>query len=149
MLTKNEICTLINIFIADPTQADLFCGFCITQGFVAFKAVQAKENSYHNQHPTNHLLLLAIEVFGCLNKQADVFLHGCANAMWDFKRPKGPPFFLLVTFLHKKISITLQKIQASSILNHSIAIGLTTSQLSPLQDNPPITMANLLQTVDY
>jgi hypothetical protein len=117
VLTKNEICTLTNIVIVDPTQVDLFCRFCFTQGFVASKAVQAKQKSYHNQHPTNHFLPLVIEVFGCLNKQANVFLHGCANAMWDFKRPKGPPLFVLVTFFHKKISITLQRIQASFILS--------------------------------
>ncbi len=81
MFIKNEICTLINIVIADPTQANLFCWFCITQRFVASKAVQTKEKSYHNQHPINHFLPLLIEVFACLDKQANVFLHGCANAM--------------------------------------------------------------------
>jgi hypothetical protein len=44
VLTKNEICTLTNIVIADPTQVDLFCQFCFTQGFVACKAVQACRN---------------------------------------------------------------------------------------------------------
>jgi len=102
VLTKNEVCILINIVIVNPTQENLFCQFCITQGFIASKAIQAKEKSYHNQHPTNHFLPLIIEVFGCLDKQVDVFLHGCANANWDFKRPKGLPFSVLVTFLPKK-----------------------------------------------
>jgi len=34
-------------------------------------------------------------VFGCLNKQADVFLHDWADAMWNFKRLEDPPFFFL------------------------------------------------------
>jgi hypothetical protein len=70
-----------------------------TQKFVTFGAVQAKEKSYHDQHPTNQFLPLIVEVFGCLHKQAYVFLHDCANATWSFKRPKGPPTFVFVTFL--------------------------------------------------
>jgi len=48
-------------------------------------------------------------------------------------------FFVLVTFLCQGISITLQKMQASSILSQAIAIGLTTSHLPPFQDTPPLT----------
>jgi hypothetical protein len=44
-----------------------------TQRFVTFDAIQAKEKSYHDQHPTDQFLILAIEVFGCLHKQAYVF----------------------------------------------------------------------------
>jgi hypothetical protein len=76
-----------------------------------------------------------------------VFLHDYANAMWNFKRPKCLPLFVLVIFLHKKISITLQRMQASSILNQAIVIGLTISQLPPLQNTLPMTRANLLQVV--
>jgi hypothetical protein len=43
--------------------------------FVVSEVAQAKEKSYHDQHLTDHFLFLAIEVFGCLDKQADVFLH--------------------------------------------------------------------------
>jgi hypothetical protein len=44
-------------------------------------AAQAKEMSYHNQHSINQFLSLAIEVFGCLHKYADVFLHDCVDAI--------------------------------------------------------------------
>jgi hypothetical protein len=37
--------------------------------------------------------------------------------------------------------------QAFSILNWAIAIGLATSQLPPLQDTLPITTADLLQAI--
>jgi hypothetical protein len=37
----------------------------------------------------------------------------------------------------------------SSILNQVVAIGLTISQFPPFQDTPPITMANLLQAIDF
>jgi hypothetical protein len=86
-----------------------------TQKLVAFNVVQAKEKSYHDQHPSDQFLPLIIEVFGCLHKQAYVFLHYLANAIWSFKRPKGPPIFVFVTFLCQKILITLLLMQAPSI----------------------------------
>jgi len=52
-----------------------------TQGFVASKVVQTKEKSHHYQHPINQFFFLAIEVFGCLNKQVDVFIGDCANVI--------------------------------------------------------------------
>ncbi len=51
------------------------------------KQLKQKKKSYHDQHPIDHFIPLAIEVFGFLNKQVDVFLHNCANAMWNFKGP--------------------------------------------------------------
>ncbi len=72
-------------------------------------ATQTKERSYHNWHPTDQFLPLAIEVFGYLHKHVDVFLHDYANAIWSLKRTKGPHL--------SKASITLQRMQVSSILN--------------------------------
>ncbi len=48
MLTKDDICTLTDIVIADRTQADLLPQSYTTQGFVAFDVTQAKEKSYGN-----------------------------------------------------------------------------------------------------
>jgi hypothetical protein len=42
VLTKDGICTLVDVVIANPTQADLLLWFCATQGFVASNATQAK-----------------------------------------------------------------------------------------------------------
>ncbi len=77
-----------------------------------------------------------------------MFLHDCANAIWSLKGTKGPHLSTLVIFLRQKVSITLQKMQASSILSWVVAINLTTSRLPPLQDTPPITMVDLLQAVN-
>jgi hypothetical protein len=74
-----------------------------------------------------------------------MFLHDYANAIWSLKRPKGLHLAILVTFLCKKISITLQKMQMSSILSCAVVLGLTISRFSSLQNTPPITTANLLQ----
>jgi hypothetical protein len=109
MLTKDGIRTLANVVVVDPTQAYLLPRSCTTQGFTIFNVAQAKERSYRNQHPINQFLPLAIEVFGCLHKHVDVFLHDCANANWSLKGPKGFHLSTLVTFLRQKVLITLQK----------------------------------------
>ncbi len=51
--------------------------------------------------PTYHFLLFVIEVFGCLDKQTNVLLHDCANAVWNFKGLEGLPLFVLVTFFRQ------------------------------------------------
>jgi hypothetical protein len=66
---------------------------------------QAKKRSYCDQS-----LPLAMEVFGFLQKQANVFLHNCVNAIWSLKGLKGLPLFVLIIFFQQKISITLQKL---------------------------------------
>jgi hypothetical protein len=77
-----------------------------------------------------------------------VFLHTCANAIWSFKGPEGPPFYILVTFLQQNIWITLQRLQASSILNRAVT-NLTTSWLPLLHDTSPISTINLLQATSF
>jgi hypothetical protein len=139
VFTKDGNCTLANIVIVDPTQANLLPQSCTIQKFVAYTATQAKERSYHNWHPINQFFPLTVEIFGYLHKHVDMFLHDGANAIWSLKGPESPHLSTLVTFLYQKISMTLQKIQASSILSRVVAVGLTTSQLPPLQNTPPIT----------
>ncbi len=90
-----------------------------------------------------------MEVIGCLHKQVDVFLHNCANAIWSLKGLESFILLILVTFLQQKISITLQRLQASSILNRAVVVGLLISQLPPLQDTSPISMTNLLQMANF
>ncbi len=78
-----------------------------------------------------------------------MFLHDYANAIWSSEGTKGLYFSTLVIFFHQKVSITLQRMQASSILSRMVAMGLVTSQLPPLQNTPPITVANLLQAIGF
>jgi hypothetical protein len=54
---------------------------CTIQGFEAYDVIQSKERIYCDRHFVNQFVLLTIEVFGCLHKQVDVFLHDCANAI--------------------------------------------------------------------
>jgi hypothetical protein len=110
---------------------DLIPWSCTTQIFAASTVAQAKERSYHNGHPIDRFFPLTIEIFECLHKQVDVFLHKYANVIWSLKGPKGLPLFVLVTFLCQRILTTLQRIQASSILSQVVAVGLVTSWLPP------------------
>jgi hypothetical protein len=48
VLTKNEIRTLTNAIIGNPTQTNLFFWSCAIQGFVASNAIKTKEKSYCN-----------------------------------------------------------------------------------------------------
>jgi hypothetical protein len=105
VFTKYGIHTLVDVIIVNPTWTDLLPWSCRTRGFVAPNAIQAKEKSYHNWHPIDQFFPLAIEVFGCLHKHADVFLHYCANAIWSLKALEGPHFFYLGHFsLSKKFN---------------------------------------------
>ncbi len=81
MLIKDGIRTLIDIVIVDPTWVNLLPQFCDTQRFATSNAVQVKERSYCDQHLVDQFLLLAVEVFGYLHKQVDVFLHNYVNAI--------------------------------------------------------------------
>jgi hypothetical protein len=55
------------------------------KGAITTDATRSKKRSYHNRHLIDKLVPLAIEVFGCLNKHIDVFLHVYANAIWNLK----------------------------------------------------------------
>jgi hypothetical protein len=100
-----------------PTQRKQIYFPNLAPPLVTFDVAQAKEQNYCNQHPINQFLPLAVEVFRCLHKQVDVFLHNYANATWSLKGIEGLPLFVFVTFLCQKNSITLQRLQDSSILS--------------------------------
>jgi hypothetical protein len=102
MFTKDGICTVAGVIIANPTRANLLPQSYTIQGFVASNAVQAKEMNYCNQHPTNQFLPLVTKLFGCLHKHVDVFLHDCANVVWSLKGLEGLHLSTLVTFFHQK-----------------------------------------------
>jgi hypothetical protein len=74
-----------------------------------------------------------------------VFLHNYANAIWSLKRSKGLPLSVVVYFLQQRISITLPRMQTSSILSWAIVVDLIISLL-PL-GHTFIAMVDLLQVV--
>jgi hypothetical protein len=84
-----------------------------TQGFVASKVVQTKEKNHHDQHPINQFFFLAIEVFGCLDKQANVFR--LCQCHLELQRAKGPSFFYFSDIFLSKIFNYIVKV--ASILH--------------------------------
>jgi hypothetical protein len=96
VLNKDDIYTLVNVVVVDPKWTDLFPWSCTTQRFVTFDVVQ--EQNYCDWHPADQFLPLVVEVFRCLHKQVDVFLHNCANAIWSLKGLKGLCSFYLGYF---------------------------------------------------
>jgi hypothetical protein len=109
VITKDDIRTLADVIIVDPTRVNLLHRSCVTQGFVASHTTQAKEKNYHNWHLTNQYLPLAIETFGCLHKHTNVFLHNCANAIWSLKRLEALHLSTLVSFVCQKVSINYKR----------------------------------------
>jgi hypothetical protein len=115
--TKNGIRTLIYIVIANSMHVNLLPQSCIIQRFVTSNVTQVKEKSYHDQHPIDQFFPSTIEIFGCLHKQANVFLHNYVNVIWNLKGGEGPPLFILVTFLHKKTQLNYKG------CNHPLKLG--------------------------
>jgi hypothetical protein len=76
-----------------------------------------------------------------------MFVHDCANAILELQKIKGPSSFCFNFFFHKFFSIILQRMETSSILSRVITVSLVTSWLSPIQNAPPITTADLLQAI--
>jgi hypothetical protein len=154
VLTIDDIHTVANVVIVDPTHVDFTSLILHNSKICYLNAIQAKERSYRKWHPIDHLFPLIIEVFKCLHKQVDVFLRDCDTTIWSLKGLKGPPLYVLITFLHKKISIMLQKMQTSFILSWVVMIGLVTHKLLLLEDTPncqgwPITSCQLLKWRDF
>ncbi len=77
-----------------------------------------------------------------------VFIQLCQCHL-ELEKVKRPFIFLFWLFFYQKISITLQRMQAFSILSWVIVIDLSTSWLPPLGNKPPITMVDLLQAIDF
>jgi hypothetical protein len=57
VLTKDDICTLVDVVIIDPTWTNLLFQSCTTQGFVAFDVAQTKKQNYHDQYLANQFFL--------------------------------------------------------------------------------------------
>jgi len=98
VLTKNGICTLVEIVIVNPTWMNLLSQFYTTQGFVVSNVVETKEWSYHDKHP--HRSIPPLSSWGiCMSTQVNicVFTQLCQCHL-EFERIKGPSSFCLGYF---------------------------------------------------
>jgi hypothetical protein len=137
-----------HIVIANPMHANQLPQLCTIQRLVASKATQVKNiYIYYNWHPTNPFFKLVIDIFGYLHKQADVFLHDCASAIWKIKESKIRPLFcfdcfsltLNFNYVAKDASILHFKSGSSNKANYFSA--------STSFKHNPIATTDLLQVV--
>ncbi len=98
MLLVNGIRTLFDVVIVNATRAKLVFRVVSSREMAMMVAIQAKKRLYHNQHPTNTFLPLAIEVFEWLYQQANNFFHQCASMVWLAKGLSGLPSVILCAF---------------------------------------------------
>jgi hypothetical protein len=105
VLTKDGICTLVNIVIANAMFVDLPRQSCTTQRFATSNAIQTKERNYRDQHPTNQFFPIAIKVFKCLHKHAYVLLHNWINIICNVQEPKDIPLSIYIFFFIKKFHL--------------------------------------------
>jgi hypothetical protein len=68
VLTKDDICTLVDVVIVDPTQVNLLFQSYATPRFVTSNATQAQKKNYCDSHPIDQFFPLATKVFECLHK---------------------------------------------------------------------------------
>jgi hypothetical protein len=88
--------TLVDVVIVDPMQVNLYLRSCATQ---------AKEKSYHNQHPTNQFLPFSNWGICLLTQTCQcVFTRLC---QCHLKRLKGLHLSTLLIFLCQKVLMTL------------------------------------------
>jgi len=92
VFTKNGIHTLTDVVITTPMNEFTSLILSNPRIYCLWNNSIQKMN-YCDWHPSNQFLPLAIEVFGCLNKQVDVFVHDYGNALWNFKGLVGLPLF--------------------------------------------------------
>ncbi len=88
---------------------------------------QVKEGLYHNQHPTNTFLPLAIKVFGCLHQQVDNFSHQCASMVCLAKGTDGLPLEVFCAFYGQRMSIAWQKMHITSIFLSALSLQVGVS----------------------
>ncbi len=60
--------------------------------------ITTKVLSYRDQHLEDDLILLIIEIFGCLHQHVDDFLHQCANMAWLAMGSGGLLLLILCSF---------------------------------------------------
>jgi hypothetical protein len=75
MVLAYGICTLVNVLIANSTSVDLVFQIASSCEVAANMIAYTQQGLYHDRHPINEFLPLAIKVFGCLHQQAYDFLH--------------------------------------------------------------------------
>jgi hypothetical protein len=66
-LSIDDIHTLVDVVIVNPTGVDLISRVVLSHGVIMFLAAQMKERLYYNRYPVDVFFPLAIEIFEYLH----------------------------------------------------------------------------------
>ncbi len=125
VFTKSGICTLIYIVIANPTHVDLLPQSRIIQRFATSNVTQVKERSYHNQHPINQFIFLAIEYLDVYTNKLICSYTIISMSFGASKGEKALPFLSWLLSFIKNLNYTTK--DAIILLTWAIIVNLDTS----------------------
>jgi hypothetical protein len=78
--------------------------------------------SYHDRHPKDNFIPLAIVIFGCLHQHADNFFLQYVNVAWSMKGFGRPPLLILCSFYKQIRFVVLHRVHTATILQCVVAI---------------------------
>jgi len=68
------------------------------------------------------------------------FFYWCVNMAWGVKGTGSLPLSILHIFYNQRVPVMLQRVHATSLLKHAIAIGEGSSRLGVLAKGPPFSL---------
>jgi len=98
----------------------MVASFC---GVVTIVTTQANDALYHGQHLMYVFFPFAIEIFDCLHQQVNNFFHQSNEMEWSTKCSSDPLLTILHAFDKQRVSIALQRVEATSIFRHVVIVG--------------------------
>jgi len=94
VFTKNGICILIDVVIANLTWMDLFCWSCATRRFIASKVIQTKKRAIAINTP----LIISIWSIWMFKQTSWCVLTWLCQCHVKLQRARGPSYFCLGYF---------------------------------------------------
>jgi hypothetical protein len=94
VFTKNGICILIDVVIANLTWVDLFCWSCATRRFIASKVIQAKKRAIAIGTP----LIISVWSIWMFKQTSWCVLTWLCQCHVKLQRARGPSYFCLGYF---------------------------------------------------
>jgi hypothetical protein len=79
-----------------------------------------------------------------VQQQFDNFFHRCVNMVWTTKGTKGPLLSVLHSFYKHKVSMALQRAQATYISNRVVIVGEGSFRLGVLTSLSTLFFINML-----
>jgi len=139
VVTWDGVCTLVDVFIINPTLVDLVLQVVFYQGTIVTITLQATIKLCCNWHLGDVFLSLIIEVFGCLHEHVKNFSHQCANMAWSIKGFEGEAliFQYYVHSISRECSWCLKKFKPLLFWSKLLLLGRSILELVFFQVSHP------------